>query len=305
MRWRLARVVPSCLMVGLSVWLAGVFAAEAEPAPPATPLAGDEQGLHNLHRLSDTLYSGSQPDGEEAFAELARLGITTVISVDGARPALEAAARHGLRYIHIPTGYAGIDADAQARLVKAARTADGPIYIHCHHGKHRGPAGAAICMMGTGDWSKEQANAWLKQAGTSSNYTGLYRDIANYAPPSEERLAAIEDLPPYVPVPDLVAAMATLDRHWDNLQLAAKHDFGPIPDHPDITAEQEALIIAEALREIGRLPETESRPEEFRTLLKESEKAAWGVHEAVRKGEGMGVGVLKESCEGCHGRYRD
>src|SRR5947209_839442 len=62
-------------------------------------------GLHNVFRLTDKLYSGSSPDGDEGFASLQRLGVKTVISVDGARPDVERAHQFGMRYIHLPIGY--------------------------------------------------------------------------------------------------------------------------------------------------------------------------------------------------------
>src|SRR5438094_7469150 len=50
-------------------------------------------GLHNVLQLSDKLYSGSVPEGEQGFRALVGLGVRTVISVDGARPDAETARR--------------------------------------------------------------------------------------------------------------------------------------------------------------------------------------------------------------------
>ena len=88
---------------------------------------------------SDRVYSGGQPEGDEAFATLRKLGVKTLISVDGTKPDVERAAKFGLRYVHIPHGYAGISSNTAARLAKAAATVEGPIFVHCHRGKHRGP----------------------------------------------------------------------------------------------------------------------------------------------------------------------
>src|SRR4051794_39790224 len=99
-----------------------------EPPPPGdadpTPVAA--AGLHNAFRISGRVYSGSSPDGEGGFAALAALGIKTVLSVDGARPDVEAARRHGLRYVHLPFGYDGIPRDRVVALAKAAATLPGP-----------------------------------------------------------------------------------------------------------------------------------------------------------------------------------
>ena len=71
----------------------------------------------------------------------------TVISVDGAKPDLEAARKHGLRYVHLPHGYDGVPAPRGDELAIALRTLEGPIYVHCHHGKHRSPAAAGVAWV--------------------------------------------------------------------------------------------------------------------------------------------------------------
>lgn len=40
--------------------------------------------------------------------------------------------------IHLPIGYNGFDENRRLELVRATRDAiqEGPVYIHCHHGKH-------------------------------------------------------------------------------------------------------------------------------------------------------------------------
>src|SRR4051794_32733608 len=83
---------------------------ERPPAgpPPAAPAKVEAPGLHNVYRLTPGLYSGSSPEGDTGFRSLRRLGIHTVLSVDGARPDLERARRHGLRYVHLPVGYDGV-----------------------------------------------------------------------------------------------------------------------------------------------------------------------------------------------------
>src|SRR5688572_4549306 len=48
--------------------------------------------LHNLVQASPSIYTGGEPEQDAAFVELVKLGVKTVISVDGARPNVEAAA---------------------------------------------------------------------------------------------------------------------------------------------------------------------------------------------------------------------
>lgn len=48
-------------------------------------------GIENLFRLGTRLYSGGEPEGEAAFAQLQSPGIKILISVDGSEPNIEAA----------------------------------------------------------------------------------------------------------------------------------------------------------------------------------------------------------------------
>jgi protein tyrosine phosphatase (PTP) superfamily phosphohydrolase (DUF442 family) len=100
-------------------------------------------GLHNVFPITDKFYSGSCPEGEAGFGSLRALGVRTVISVDGARPDVELARKHGLRYVHLPIGYDGVPRQQALRIARAVRDLPGPVYLHCHHGKHRGPVTAS------------------------------------------------------------------------------------------------------------------------------------------------------------------
>jgi protein tyrosine phosphatase (PTP) superfamily phosphohydrolase (DUF442 family) len=97
----------------------------------------DYPGLHNVVAYAPDVLSGSVPEGEEGFASLAKLGIKTVLSVDGAEPELDKAAKYGLTYVHLPITYSGFDEKRKLELTKAVRDLPRPMYMHCHHGKHR------------------------------------------------------------------------------------------------------------------------------------------------------------------------
>ena len=99
--------------------------------------AEDKPGLHNVRRVTDSILVGSEPGGEEAFRSLQSLGVQVILSVDGAAPNLELARKYGMRYIHIPIGYDGIDQQSALAMTRVARDIRGPLYVHCHHGRHR------------------------------------------------------------------------------------------------------------------------------------------------------------------------
>src|SRR5690242_3938505 len=89
--------------------------AAEEPAAP-DPARVEAAGLHNVYRITDRLYSGSSPDGDEGFRSLQQLGIKTILSVDGARPDVALAHKYGMRYVHLPIGYDGMPRDQALRI---------------------------------------------------------------------------------------------------------------------------------------------------------------------------------------------
>ena len=51
--------------------------------------------------------------------------------------------------------------DGTAAIAGAVAALPGPVFVHCHHGMHRGPAAAAVCAMSKEGWDRRQALAWL------------------------------------------------------------------------------------------------------------------------------------------------
>jgi pimeloyl-ACP methyl ester carboxylesterase/cytochrome c556 len=291
---------------------ARVFALEVNPRfdPAAAPSAAaplklpSPPGIENLLCASARVFSGGEPRGEEAFLALARMGIKTVVSVDGARPDVEAARKHGLRYVHVPIGYNDIGAKARGALARVAREAEGPIYVHCHHGVHRGPAAAAVICLSEAGADTALALELLEAAGTGKQYRGLWRAVEEYRPPADgEPLPALEEV---AKVDSLAAAMAAIDRSFDNLKLVAKAAWRTPADHPDIEPRQEALILRQGFQEALRtLDERDAR---FRTWLDESLEAARALEESLAQGRADEAGRRFESlgatCTRCHEAYR-
>jgi protein tyrosine phosphatase (PTP) superfamily phosphohydrolase (DUF442 family) len=288
------------------------FARAQPPAsslqPPASklqPPASAAPELENLHRLSATLLSGSEPKTDAAFAELAAMGVRTVVSVDGIKPNLAAAAKHGLRYIHIPIGYDGVDAHAQAALTRLVREAKAPAYVHCHHGKHRGPAAAAVACMAAGDMDHASAAAYLKLAGTGREYAGLWRDVAGFQP-----LPADAPLPPLVEaveVEGLSAAMAQLDRAWDGLQRCEAAGWKTPPDHRDLTPVHQALLVWEGLREAERA--NDHADPQLAAWLRAEAGRAEQLHQSLQASRLDAATAafqnLEAGCAQCHKQYRN
>jgi protein tyrosine phosphatase (PTP) superfamily phosphohydrolase (DUF442 family) len=275
---------------------------------PGGPTEADYPHLHNLLQVTGRIYSGGEPKDDEAFAELAKLGVKTVVSVDGAKPNVDLAQQHGLQYVHIPVGYDGVSGDAGKSLASLVKNAEGPFYIHCHHGRHRGPAATAVACIADRGADGQAALAILEKAGTSKGYGGLWRDVEAYTPPP-----AGEQLPELVSVAEvgsMAAAMSQIDRASDNLKLCEAAQWQTPADHPDVAPPQEALLLKEGFHETARqLAENNDYGEQFLAWIKVAEQSAAKLEAALNGGDmqaaGAAMAEVQAQCKRCHNEYRD
>lgn len=306
-----------CVWLSLGGWTrAGAqqpTAMASTNAAPGSVRPLKAAGLDNFFQLSERIYSGAQPEGEAAFAELRARGIKTIISVDGAAPDAAMAERFGLRYVHLPIGYDGVPAEQAVRLVKAAETLPGPIYVHCHHGLHRGPAGAAVICMATEGWTPEQAVGWLQEAGTATNYAGLYRTVAEFRPPIAEVLKSVSgDFAAKSKVSPLADVMIQVDERFDHVKLIKQAGYAKPAAHPDMNPQEEALLLDELFKELLRSNIIEARTDDFKAKLTEAEEATGQFHRLLlvegklnEKSLEAAYQRINAACMACHKAYRN
>lgn len=289
-------------------------APRAVTVPPPTATAEkpvDLPGLHNVVAYGTGIYSGSVPEGGEGFETLANMGIRTVISVDGAAPEADEAAEHGLRYVHFPVTYGGISAERQLEITRAVRDLPGPVYIHCHHGKHRSAAASAAASVALGRLDNAQATARMKVSGTAANYEGLYACASDSRPLSEAQIsAAPNDFPSKWKTTGMVDAMVAIDEANDQLKAIEKAKWGVPADHPDLVPSAVAGNLENLLRGLEKDHDSVSKPAEFHELLKASADAAQKLEDGfVNKQTGEELAKLMksvaDSCKACHTKYRD
>ncbi len=310
--WRLGGglgvvIALSCLLVSGCRHESGAWHPDVDPLPKKLILAARESGvLQNLIQVSDRVYSGGEPHGEEAFLQLSEMGIRTVISVDGARPDLERANKQGLRYIHVPIGYDGIEKEAALSIVHAMRETTGKVYIHCHHGRHRGPVAAAIACMADGRMGPEEGCRILEVAGTSRDYAGLWRDVETFRPPDAD--AVLPELVEAAQVGDLAESMAKMDRVFDRLLLLEANQWKAPDSHADLDAGQEALILRELLHESTRLLGADASGDlqkrfdqaELEVVVLQDALEDRQLERATTK-----LKQIKTTCKSCHQHYRN
>lgn len=291
-------------------------APKAAPSLPtmsqSKPL--DFPGIHNAVAYHDGFISGSAPEGDIAFDTLKSMGIRTIITVDGAVPDVAAAESRGIRYIHLPIGYNGFDEARKLQLARAVRDAmaNGPVYMHCHHGKHRsaGAAGAVAVSLG---WASPDAMVErMKVSGTAPNYTGLYRCTSESKPLAKETIDAVAPNFPSISKPnDFVGAMVETDEVFDHLKAIEKAGWRTPNDHPDLVPVAEAGRLADLLRHQAATPYAQRKSDEFRAWMAASQASAQRLEDELASptpnAEAMAAAfkALGASCKDCHAKYRD
>jgi protein tyrosine phosphatase (PTP) superfamily phosphohydrolase (DUF442 family) len=333
---RRAAALTLALLVVIATGCAGATDPEAplDYAGTAYELAGAETldesppqelpGLHNVYRLSGQIISGSEPQGIDAFAQLADMGVKTILSVDGKRPDADTAAQHGLRYVHIPIQYKGIADDELAAITKTFRELEGPFYVHCFHGRHRGPAAAAVGRVVVDGASRQTALAEMRQwCGTAEEYEGLYATVASAPLPDADATATLAfDFPVAHTLEGVRGVMIPVPRAHDNLKALAKRGWATDPEHPDVDPLNEAEILAELFDALQAQPDSGDKPDDYQAYMQDARSATDQLVEALRSGrDGLSphdtlegepreradaaMAGIKTSCKSCHAGYRD
>lgn len=272
----------------------------------------DYPGLHQVVAYAPGIYSGAVPEGDAGFATLKAMGIKTIISVDGAKPELDRANEQGLSYVHLPFGYDGVPHDRQLEIARAVRDLEHPIYIHCHHGKHRSAAGTATAAVALGLLTNEQAIARMKVSGTAPSYRGLYRDVEAATPVSKAQLdSASHDFPQVWQTENMVDAMVAIDAAHDHLKDIQQAGWKVPAAHPDLIPASEAGQLADLLRNLRDDEHVAREPKELADWMLDASSHATELEtqlvndsSQIQKLDALFKRV-SQSCRDCHNTYRN
>ncbi|MFA6046953.1 MAG: hypothetical protein WC718_18365 [Phycisphaerales bacterium] len=269
-------------------------------------------GIVNVVAYGPHLYSGSAPEGATGFHTLQSLGFRTVISVDGQLPDVAAARQFGLRYVHLPIGYNGMDEKRTLEIARAVRDLPGPIYIHCHHGKHRSAAAAGAAAVTLGASTPDAALARMHVSGTAPNYTGLFACVRLARAVGEAELAAApNDFPSQWRTASTVQRMVEIDETFDRLKAIQAAGWKTPPDHPDIVPVSEAAQLADHFRTLDDLAGFRAKPAAFQEHLEtaaretqqlEADLGTPGVDAAALTAR---LKIIGANCVSCHHDFRD
>ena len=289
-------------------WPCSKNVKQAAAPAPRVDAAAHHEPLPNVHHIGK-LISGGLPDGDAGFDQLKAMGVRTIISVDGATPDVKRAEARGMRYVHIPITYAEVPEKQTLEIARAIRDLPGPVYIHCHHGKHRSPAAAAAAAVALGMATAEEGVAFMQQAGTAASYAGLYQCVAQASVASAAALSGASHEFPAVQKPHgLVAAMVEIDTAYRLLEKVRAAGWATPTDHPDLVPSAEAGRLADQLRFSGE--ETRSRGQDYAAKLSAAIERAAELEDGIVKGEERDQfeskwKLVAASCKDCHAAYRD
>lgn len=270
----------------------------------------NQGGVPELIQVTADIWTGGEPQGMTGLKALQKLGVRTLINVDGAHPNAEGAESLGMRYVHIPMDYADVEVISLLSIFRVVSELEGPFYFHCHHGKHRGPVAAALAWRMVDGVSAKQALQVLHLAGTSSSYPGLWKAVEEWAPQSST--VALPPLFSKAEVGDFKANMAAIDRTWDRLELLQQAGWSDVKGHPDLDAATEISIFTQNFAGAKeKVKDSQEYQAETRLLdyledvTNQSKELRQYLLEGNLQAADSTLNSIKQSCKECHRVYRN
>jgi len=281
----------------------------ARPGPGATK-AEHLPGLHNVVTYAPNVVGGGQPEGAEGLRTLAAMGIKTVVSVDGAAPDVALAEKLGMRYVHLPISYDTVTRARQRELAQALTSCDGPVYVHCHHGKHRSSAALGTALVLCGTLTPDQANERMAVSGLAKDYPGLWQAVAEAKPANRSELRVDPAVFPSVAkVSGMVGTMAEIDQVIDLVKQAHQAGWKPPGDHPDLVPAKETARLARLFAKRPEDAESKALADDYQQKLQKSIDASRALDAAVRANDAAAaekqLTTITKGCKECHVVYRD
>ena len=158
------------LGVGVAVTVSRLSNADGDPLPPdkrpktwAAPIK--KPGLPNLHKVSDQLYRGAQPDAE-GMKQLKKMGVRTVVNLRKFHSDRDEIGETGLAYEHIYFDPLHPEDKEVVRFLQIVTDKHRvPAFVHCQHGADRTGIMCALYRIAVEGWTREQAIDEMTRGG--------------------------------------------------------------------------------------------------------------------------------------------
>ncbi|MEB3223937.1 MAG: tyrosine-protein phosphatase [Candidatus Sericytochromatia bacterium] len=157
---------------------------EDEPGWRSTQ--GSREDLGHFFKVDDQLFRGQQPS-DKGLSQLREMGVKHVVYLHFNRKqaAHEKAVVEGLgmKFTHLPMSWLLPPKQVQIEtwLKVALDPAQGPVFVHCQHGRDRTGTMVAIYRIAHDGWKFDQAYAEMKEKGFRTFFLGLSYGVKQYA----------------------------------------------------------------------------------------------------------------------------
>lgn len=254
--------------------------------------------------------SGAAPQSASDFAELKARGVGLLVCVDGTIPNEVLAKEHGISVVHLPLGYDEVSNHVAVALGRLIHQADSKVFIHCHHGRHRGPAAAMAGCITAGLREPTDTDPVLSAAGTAKRYQGLYASVRSLKPLSTSSLdrppsgisSAVQPAPLVDIMLKLSASMAKIDQF---VATGLDRPGESKENSDDDSLLRESVQLEELLRELGR-------DVAWSSLTGDAIASAGRLRELVENKQNPApeqlsrhLRDLRNRCDACHKTHRD
>lgn len=142
----------------------------------------EEEGLPNLHKVSDQLYRSAQPR-KEGYKKLKEMGIKTIINLRRRDKDSKHVKDLGIKVINIPSSARFPKKRKLLRFLEiVSDPANQPVLVHCKHGADRAGAAVALYRIKIQKWDVEDAIDEMVKGGFNfhKRFRKLLRFIRNF-----------------------------------------------------------------------------------------------------------------------------
>ena len=159
------RALSTCVLAA-SLAFSPAAGIAAPRASASAKVGAPKIHIDNFGQINPTYYRGAQP-GERDFADLAALGVKTVIDLQADGNPLEGRVVEaaGMKFHRIAmTTHVPPTGDQLAEFLTLVNDpANQPVYVHCAGGKHRTGVMTAVYRMTHDGWKADRAFTEMKQ----------------------------------------------------------------------------------------------------------------------------------------------
>ena len=133
--------------------------------------------VENFYQVAPGLYRSAQPSAE-AFKELEKFGIVTVINLREKHSDAPLIQNTGLRLIEVPTNTWEMGDNEVIAVLNLIKNEPRPILVHCRHGADRTGLMMAVYRIIFEGWTREAALEELRDGGYG--YHRIWTNIPKY-----------------------------------------------------------------------------------------------------------------------------